>query len=93
MSFIEDKEIELQGKIIPQTKKADFEEFWQAQVAALRAIPLQIKRKKLDTPYRDMVTTWEQGVLFPGRTYNMRIEVQLSTGERPTVFAGQLSVS
>ena len=38
----------------------------------------------------DMVTTWEQGVLFPGRTYNMRIEVQLSTGERPTVYEGTL---
>lgn len=59
MSFTEEKEKELQSKIIAQTKKDDFEAFWQEQVAFMRAVPLQIKRKKLETPYRDMVTTWE----------------------------------
>ena len=35
-----------------------------------------------------MVTTWEHGTVLPGRTYQMQIEVQLATGERPVIFEG-----
>ncbi|MBQ3252714.1 MAG: acetylxylan esterase [Oscillospiraceae bacterium] len=59
MSFASDKEKELQGKVIPQTKQPDFEEFWMDAVAEMRKVPLQIKRKKMNTPYSGMVTTWE----------------------------------
>lgn len=45
------KTAELEKKVIPQTKKADFEEFWKTQVEALRKIPLQYTREKLDLPY------------------------------------------
>ena len=38
------------------------------------------------------VSTWETKTLFPGRTYNVSIEVQLYTGERPTVYNGQLTI-
>ena len=38
------------------------------------------------------VTTWETKVLFPGKTYNVRIELQLYTGERPTVYSGQITI-
>ena len=40
----------------------------------------------------EMVTTWESRTLFPGRTYNVSIEVQLATGERPVIYNGKLSV-
>lgn len=45
------KEELLKTRIIPQNKKADFESFWQEQVAALRRIPVEITREKLDLPY------------------------------------------
>jgi len=57
--FIKEKEKELQGQVIPQTKKEDFEAFWQAQVAQLRTVPIQVKRKKMETPYQKLFTTWE----------------------------------
>ena len=57
--FNQEKEKELQGKVIAQTKKEDFEAFWQTQVAQLRAVPLQVKRKKLETPYQKTFTSWE----------------------------------
>lgn len=59
MSFVAEKEQELKGKVIAQTKKEDFESFWQEQVAKMRAVPLQVKRKKLETNYRKTFTTWE----------------------------------
>lgn len=52
MSYIEEKEKVLKNKIIPQTKKDDFEAFWQSEVSALREIPLEITRTKLDLPYK-----------------------------------------
>ena len=52
MSYIEEKEKALKNKIIPQTKKDDFEAFWQSEVSALREIPLEITRTKLDLPYK-----------------------------------------
>lgn len=57
--FVQEKEAELRGQVIPQTKKADFEAFWQVQVAQLRAVPLQVKREKKQTPYEKTFTTWE----------------------------------
>ena len=39
----------------------------------------------------DMVTTWETKALKSGRTYSAEIVVQLSTGERPTIWNGQLT--
>ena len=37
------------------------------------------------------VTTWETKALTSGKTYNAEIVVQLSTGERPTIFSGKLT--
>ena len=51
MYYEQQKAAELEKKVIPQTKKADFEEFWKTQVEALRKIPLQYTREKLDLPY------------------------------------------
>jgi len=59
MYYEAEKEAGLKGKIIPQTKKEDFEAFWLQGVAQLRTVPLQVKRKKLTTPYDKTVTTWE----------------------------------
>jgi len=51
MYFEQQKAAELETKILPQTKKADFEAFWSAQVEALRKVPLEYTREKLDLPY------------------------------------------
>lgn len=59
MFFEKEKEQELQGKVIPQTKQPDFEDFWKRALEQLRSVPIQIRRKKLDTPYRNTVTSWE----------------------------------
>ena len=59
MLYEQEKEQELLHKIIPQTKPADFEEYWASAVAQLRSVPIQIKRKKLDTPYTKTITSWE----------------------------------
>ena len=40
----------------------------------------------------EMVTTWVTGELRSGRTYKAEIVVQLSTGERPTIWNGQLTI-
>ena len=37
------------------------------------------------------VTTWETKPLFAGRTYDMKLEVQLSTGERPVIWTGKVT--
>ena len=58
MSYISDKEALLKTKIIAQTKKADFEEFWTKSVEQLRAVPLEIKMEKLVTPYDKSFTTY-----------------------------------
>ena len=39
-----------------------------------------------------MVTTWETKALQSGSTYNAEIVVQLATGERPTIWNGQLTI-
>lgn len=59
MSYEREKEKELQSKIISQTKQPDFEEFWQRSLEQLRSVPIEMKRKKLDTPYGKTVVSWE----------------------------------
>ena len=59
MSFISEQEAALKNKIYPQTKKPDFEAFWQRSVDTLRAVPLQVERRRLPTPYDKTFTTWE----------------------------------
>ena len=39
-----------------------------------------------------MVTVWQTKALQSGKTYNAKIEVQLSTGERPVIWSGQLTI-
>lgn len=51
MHYEQQKTAELEKRVISQTKKGDFEEFWNTQVEALRKIPLQYTREKLDLPY------------------------------------------
>lgn len=59
MIYEQEREQELQGKIISQTKQPDFEEFWQRSLEQLRSVPIEMKRKKLDTPYGKTVESWE----------------------------------
>ena len=59
MSYIEDKETLLKAKVIPQTKREDFEAFWQKAVADMRAVPLTYTRDKIDTPYDKTFTTYK----------------------------------
>lgn len=59
MEYVAKKEKALQNKIIPQTKRADFEEFWASQVNALRQKPLKVTKQKITTPYDKFFTTYE----------------------------------
>lgn len=59
MSYISEKEEILKTKVIPQTKKADFEEFWLNNVKKLRAKPLEYSKTKIETPYDKTFTTYE----------------------------------
>ena len=59
MSYIEEFEKKLQGQVIPQTMKPDFAQFWQKSVEQVRAVPIEIKREKLETPYEKSFITWE----------------------------------
>ena len=59
MYYENETELELQGKVIPQNKPLDFDAFWRCAVEQVRNVPLQIRRKKLDTPYHKTVTSWE----------------------------------
>ena len=56
MTYIERKEELLKTEIIPQTKEADFEEFWEEQIKMLRKKPLKIERRALDLPYKTFKT-------------------------------------
>lgn len=58
-NYIQKREEALKGKVYAQTKREDFEEFWTKAVAQLRAVPIQIKRKKLETPFDKTFTTYE----------------------------------
>ena len=59
MSYISQREAILKTKIIAQTKKDDFEEFWIENVKKLRSKPLEISKVKIDTPYDKTITTYE----------------------------------
>ena len=52
MNYIEQKEELLKTQIIPQTKEADFEAFWEGEIHALREVPLSVKRRELALPYK-----------------------------------------
>ena len=58
-NYVKENEAALQEKVIPQNCPEDLEQFWQTAVAQLRAVPLQVKRKKLRTPYDRTISTWE----------------------------------
>ncbi|MBQ9973896.1 MAG: acetylxylan esterase [Oscillospiraceae bacterium] len=55
--YIKRREEALKGKVYPQTKRADFEQFWADSVAMLRAVPLKVTRGE-PTVSRHY-TTWE----------------------------------
>lgn len=59
MTYEQERELELQKKVIPQTMKPDFAQFWQEQVAQLRQVPIKITREKLDMPYEKSFITYE----------------------------------
>ena len=59
MSYTKEREIELMKQVIPQTKKDDFDAFWDEKVKKLREIPIEIEREKLETPYDKYFTTYE----------------------------------
>ena len=59
MSYVSEREAILKNKVIPQTKKADFEEFWAENVKKLRAIPLEFTKTKIKTPYDKTFTTYD----------------------------------
>lgn len=59
MDYVEKKEQALKSKIIAQTKQADFAEFWTSQVENLRKKPLKVTKKKIETPYDRLLTTYE----------------------------------
>ena len=52
MSYISRKEELYKNQIIPQTMEDDFVAFWQGEVEAMRNVPLVVKRKELDLPYK-----------------------------------------
>ncbi len=52
MSYIEKKEEALRSQVIAQTKEADFEQFWNSEIREMRKVPLTVKRKALDLPYK-----------------------------------------
>ena len=59
MSYISEKEAVLKTRIIPQTKKEDFEQFWLDNVKKLRSKPLEFTKTKIKTPYDKTFTTYE----------------------------------
>lgn len=59
MGYIQEIEEKLKKSIIPQTKRDDFEQFWQEQVEMLRQIPLKITRERLVLPYDKTFLTYK----------------------------------
>ena len=51
------REEALKGKVIPQTKREDFEQFWADSLAQLRAVPLKVTRS--EPVVSRHYTTWE----------------------------------
>ena len=56
MSYISRKEELFKQQVIPQTMEDDFAEFWKAEVEAMRKVPLSVKRRELDLPYKTFKT-------------------------------------
>ena len=52
MTYIEQIEEQLKKQIIPQTKKEDFESFWETEITKLRSVPVKYERRLLDLPYK-----------------------------------------
>ena len=59
MTYVEKIEQNLQKQVIPQNMQPDFSEFWQENIRQLREIPIEVQRKKLETPYEKAFITWE----------------------------------
>lgn len=59
MGYISDREEQLKKNVYPQTKRADFDAFWKRSVEELRSVPLEVRRKKVETPYDKTMTTYE----------------------------------
>ena len=59
MTYVQEQEAILQKQVYPQTKRPDFETFWQKNVEMLRSIPIELHREKLETPYEKAFTTWQ----------------------------------
>ena len=84
MSYQSEQEAILKTKILPQTKKPDFEAFWQRAVAELRNAPLSITRKRLHTPY-------DKSFLTDRLTYTAHDGTEVvSFFSRPANAAGKL---
>lgn len=69
MSYLAEKEAALQKRVVPQTMKEDFEAFWTRSVAQLRAIPLEVKRTRIETPYDKSFTTYDLSFNTHDRTW------------------------
>ncbi len=52
MRYEQNWEEQLKKQVIPQNYESDFEEFWRREVAALRKVPLQVKRTAIALPYK-----------------------------------------
>jgi len=57
--FVAEKVEAVRKKIIDQTKKADFEAFWEKNVAEMRKVPLKVERTRMESPYDSAMTTYE----------------------------------
>ncbi len=57
--YLKKREEALKAKVIPQTKREDFEQFWADALAQLRAVPLKVERKLTTTASDKYYTTWE----------------------------------
>ena len=56
-NYIRNREVALKNKVIAQTMREDFEEFWNASLVELRAVPLEVQREKIQTPFEKYFTT------------------------------------
>ena len=59
MFYEEAKEKILKDKVIAQTGKEDFAEFWNRQIHMLRSVPFNYTRTKLELPYDQTFETYE----------------------------------
>lgn len=57
--YTKQREEILKTRVIPQTKREDFESFWAEALAQLRAVPLQVERKPITTPFDKTLDAWE----------------------------------